>query len=178
MRILKTTFAAATLGAILLVPTAAAAAPAGGKIQLYVTGINSARQPILFAGAIGDYGTAISETKAGKVDTNGNYVHIILKKGTFLVNATKLNGSKNGKALITDTATCSFVYRIIGPVTISAGTGAYAGISGTATVTIVFGGVGPYYTSGAKKGQCNQSQNANPSGQYQSITGAGTVKFG
>ncbi len=179
MRILKAALAAATLGTILLVPAAAAATtPAAGKIEIYVTGINSARQPILIAGSIGDYGTATSETKAGKVDENGNYVHVALKKGTFLVDATKLNNNNNGRPLVVDKATCSYAFRVSAPITISDGTGAYKGISGTANMTVIFGGVGPYYTSGAKKGRCNQSKNATPSDQYLSITGTGTVKFG
>lgn len=177
MRTFKTTLGAAILGAALLASTGnAATTPVGGKIQIYVTGIPSARQPILIAGAIGDYGTATSETKAGKVDANGNYVHIALKNGTFLVDATKLNASK-GKLLLQNKATCSFVFRLAGPITISDGTGSYKGISGSARMTITFGGVGPFYATGAKKGQCNQSKNANPSGQYTSITGTGAVKF-
>jgi hypothetical protein len=175
--IVTAALAAAALGAVLLIPTALAATPAGGSIQIYVTGVNSATQPILIAGAIGDYGTATSETKAGKVDENGNYVHVVLKKGTFLVDATKLNTNSNAKPTLVNKTTCSFVFKVTGPITISEGTGIYKGISGTAHMTIIFGGVGPYYTSGAKKGQCNQSSNATPSGQYQSISGTGTVKF-
>ena len=101
----------------------------------------------------------------------------MLKKGTFLVDATKLNTNSNAKPTLVNKTTCSFVFKVTGPITISNGTGTYKGISGTAHMTIIFGGVGPYYTSGAKKGQCNQSSNATPSGQYQSITGTGTVKF-
>ena len=177
MRTLKGALAAASLGAVLLATAGSAAGATGGKIYIYVTGVKSAHQPILIAGAIGDYGIATSETKAGKVDQNGSYVHIALKKGTFFVDATKLNGSQNGKAIVQNKTSCSFVFVVKGPIKISDGTGAYKGISGTANMTITFGGVGPYYTSGAKKGQCNTSQNAIPSGMYQSITGTGIVKF-
>jgi hypothetical protein len=142
-----------------------------------VLGVNSAHQPILVAGAIGDHGIATSETKSGKVDQNGNYVHIALEKGTFFVDATKLNGNQNGKVVVQNKTSCSFAFKVTGPITISNGTGAYEGISGTATMTVIFAGVGPYYMSGAKKGQCNTSQNATPNGVYQSITGTGTVKF-
>ena len=173
MRTLKGALVAATLGVLLLVTASSAAAATGGKIYIYVLGVNSAHQPILIAGAIGDHGIATSETKSGKVDQNGSYVHIALTKGTFLVDATKLNGSQNGKAVVQNKTSCSFVFKVTGPIKISDGTGAYKGISGTANMTITFGGVGPYYTSGAKKGQCNTSQNATPSGVYQSITGSG-----
>ena len=86
-----------------------------------MTGIKSAHQPILIAGAIGDYGIATSETKAGKVDQNGNYVHITLKKGTFLVDATKLNGNQNGKLVVQNKTSCSFAFKVTGPITISTG---------------------------------------------------------
>jgi hypothetical protein len=177
MRTIKGAIAVAALGAVLLVGASSAASATGGKIYIYVTGVNSAHQPILIAGAIGDHGVATSETKSGKVDQNGSYVHIALKKGTFFVDATKLNGSQNGKAVLQNKTTCSFAYRVTGPITISDGTGAYKGISGSANMTVIYAGVGPFYTSGAKKGQCNTGQNAIPSGVYQSITGVGTVKF-
>jgi hypothetical protein len=35
----------------------------------------------------------------------------------------------------------------------------------------------PTFTSGAKKGQCNESKSAQPIAQYSAITGSGTVKF-
>jgi hypothetical protein len=178
MRTIKGAIAAATLGALLLVIAGPAASATGGKIYIYVSGINNAHQPILIAGAIGDHGIATSETKSGKVDQNGNYVHIALKKGTFFVDATKLNGNQNGTVVVRNKTSCSFAFKVTGPITISNGTGAYKGISGTANMTVIFAGVGPYYTSGAKKGQCNTSQNATPSGVYQSITGTGTVKYG
>ena len=92
-----------------------------------MTGVNSAHQPILIAGAIGDHGIATSETKSGKVDQNGSYVHIALKKGTFFVDATKLNGSPNGKAVVQNKTSCSFAFKVTGPITISDGTGAYQG---------------------------------------------------
>ena len=79
--------------------------------------------------------------------------------------------------MVRNKTSCSFAFKVTGPITISNGTGAYKGISGTANMTVIFAGVGPYYTSGPKKGQCNTSQNANPSGVYQSITGTGTVKY-
>lgn len=35
----------------------------------------------------------------------------------------------------------------------------------------------PTFTSGAKKGQCNESNSAQPLAQYSSITGMGMVRF-
>ena len=91
---------------------------------------------------------------------------------------TKLNGNQNGTVVVQNKTSCSFAFKVTGPITISKGTGAYKGISGTANMTVIFAGVGPYYTSGGKKGQCNTSHNATPSGVYQSITGIGIVKYG
>jgi hypothetical protein len=74
--------------------------------------------------------------------------------------------------------TCSFVYGGTAPMSMIGGTGLYKGLSGTGTITETFAGVGPSYTSGAKKGQCNMSNNANPVAEWGSVTASGTVKFG
>ena len=59
------------------------------------------------------------------------------------------------------------------------GTGLYKGISGTLMVTETFAAYGPFYKTGAHKGQCNTSNNnATPLAQYGSVQGVGTVKFG
>ena len=53
----------------------------------------------------------------------------------------------------------------------------YAGITGTIQITEKFAGIGARYTSGAKKGQCNMSNSAQPLAFYGSITGTGKVSF-
>lgn len=63
------------------------------------------------------------------------------------------------------------------PVAILDGTGMYKGIKGTLMLTETFAGYGPFYTTGAHKGQCNTSPNATPTAQWGSVTGVGTVKF-
>ena len=160
-------------------PAFGATPPAGGAIQIYVTppAGNSATSPIVITGAIGDAGKAVSMDQNGKVDASGNFVKITLKKGTFLVDATELNAATKNLQPATNTTTCSVSGTGSGPITISKGTGLYQGISGTATMAVTFAAVGPLYTSGAKKGQCNMSNNAKPVGQYSSITGTGTVSF-
>jgi hypothetical protein len=45
-------------------------------------------------------------------------------------------------------------------------------------ITETFAGYGPFYESGAHKGQCNTSENAMPTAFWGSVTGVGTVKFG
>lgn len=77
------------------------------------------------------------------------------------------------------TVTCSGSIVASGPAPIVSGTKAYAGITGSVTLTATFAFVGPFYASGSKKGQCNTSNNApTPPGIYGVITGIGTVSFG
>jgi hypothetical protein len=165
------------LGA-LLVGTAASSPPPGGKIQIYVTPNNGAVYKIVIVGAIGDYGTATSINKAGKVESNGNYVRIKLSKGGFEVNSVALDkNTSNAPPQLDSPTTCSYVFGGSGPVTLFNGSGLYAGISGTLQITQVYAGIGPRLSTGAKKGQCNQSNNAQPIAFWGSITGKGTVKF-
>ena len=63
------------------------------------------------------------------------------------------------------------------PVTLLDGTGLYSGITGTLHVTITEAFILPVYASGKNKGQCNESQNAQPVAAYGSIIGSGTVSF-
>jgi len=156
----------------------ATAPPAAGPIELYATAGDSPVGTIVVAGAIGDYGKTLSMDKNGKPDSNGNFVKITLKKGTFIVDSTVLNHkTATAKPSIVDKATCSFAFTGSGPVTLSHGTGLYTGISGTVTITLNFLGDGPFYTSGAKKGQCNMSNNAILRAQRGWIMGHGAVKF-
>ena len=56
------------------------------------------------------------------------------------------------------------------------GTRLYKGISGTANLSLTFGGVGMRYKSGPKKGQCKQGH-ASPRASFGYVTGQGTVSF-
>ena len=175
--------AALVLGGVLtgVASGARSTAPAGGVIDVYVTPPatgNGAVFKIVVIGAIGDYGTATSIDKDGKVDSNGNYVKIRLKKGTFEVNSTVLNKKTNSAPpTVQNGTTCSVGFGGSGPVTLFNGSGLYAGISGTLRITQTFAAIGPPYKSGSKKGECNTSNNAEPLAFYGSITGRGTVRF-
>jgi hypothetical protein len=150
----------------------------GGTLSVWATPGSGAVATIVITGAIGDYGTATTIDQNGKVDANGNYVKVALKKGGFEINSTALNKKVNAAPPESDNATtCSFVFGGTSPVTVFDGTGAYAGISGTVQVTETFAGIGPRITSGKNKGQCNMSNSAQPIAFYGSITGAGTVSF-
>ena len=116
--------------------------------------------------------------KNGEVGANGNFVKIALQKGGFEVDSTALNAKLNKAQPNIDKATCSFSFSGSGRVRLLNGTGLYTGLSGSANVTLCFGGVGPRLTIGAKRGQCNPSQNANPLSQYGAVIGTGVVNFG
>ncbi len=147
-------------------------------MRIYVTPNAGAVYKIVVAGAIGDYGTATSIDKDGKVNANGDYVRIKLKHGGFEVNSVALNKkTNNAPPTLVNAATCSFVFGGSGPVTLYNGSGEYAGISGTLQITETFAGIGPVYKTGAKKGKCNMSNNAQPIAFWGSITGIGKVKF-
>jgi hypothetical protein len=138
---------------------------------------NSATMPAVLTGAIGDYGKATSHDKSGKADPNGNYVTFALQKGSFQVNAVALNQKLQSAQPTMNPTTCSGYFSGSGATTVYGGTGAYKGVSGTVTVTVTFASIDPRYKTGAKKGQCNESQNAQPVAGYGSITGVGTVSF-
>ncbi len=170
---------AAALGAT-AVPATAATMTTTGTVQVWVTptSVNGATSKIVITGVIGDYGTATTINKAGTPNPNGNYVKIALQKGGFEVNSVALNKKTNtAPPLMENMATCSVVFGATGPTTLFNGTGAYTGITGTIIITEKFAGVGPWYTSGAKKGQCNTTSNMPPVGFYGSITGTGKVSF-
>ena len=168
------------VGAMLLAAVAANAAPAGGKIEVLAVLGSGASGTIVITGAIGDYGTTLSMNKNGKPNPNGNYVEIRLQKGSFEVNQTALNAATaKERPTIQNKSTCSFAFIGTGPPgTLFNGTGLYKGISGEAKVTFIFGGIGPRYTSGKHKGQCNRSNSAKPIAQKGWASGPGTVKFG
>lgn len=150
----------------------------GGKVRIFVdASTNGSVQKIVITGAIGDYGTATSIDKSGKVDPNGNYVKIALKKGTFVVNSRALNANLNKAPGVFSKATCSFSFGGSGRVTLFNGTGLYQGISGSAEMILSFGGIGPRLTTGKHKGQCNPSHSAKPLSQYGVLIGTGIVKF-
>jgi hypothetical protein len=167
----------ALLGSVVALSSAAAAAsPAGGKVNVFGSAKNSSAT-LLFTGAIGDAGRAVQINANGTPNPNGNYLRFTLKHGTFEGNATGLNTAINKAKFSFNSATCSGFGGGSGPVTLFDGTGSYAGISGTLHVTVTFAEVAPRYTSGKHKGQCNQNQNATPVAQYTAVAGSGTVSF-
>ena len=174
MRVGKLTMAVGATACLLGAGPAALAAstPKGGKIRVFVTNTSPTKAKILVTGAIGDYGTTISQDANGKVDPNGAFQKVTLKHGGFIVDATALNKKLNSVQPTVNRSNCSFVLNGTGPTTVERGTGAYKGITGHVAVTITFGGIAPKTAKG-----CNFSNNAPTFGQYQSITGVGSVSF-
>jgi hypothetical protein len=155
---------------------AATDATAGGPVALLATVGNGPSGKIVVAGAIGDWGTALTIDKNGKPDENGNYVKVTLRKGTFEIDSTALNKkTANPHPQVASNTTCSVSASGSAPVTLFNGTGLYKGITGTANVTLTFTGVGQRYQSGPKKGQC--SRTANAVAMLGSVIGRGTVQF-
>jgi hypothetical protein len=156
---------------LIAVGASGAGAPKGGPIRIFVVpGNGQGNGKIVIVGAIGDYGkTTGSKNGIGEA---------VLSKGTFKVDlrviTKKLNSSK---PILENKTTCSVVFGGTAPITLFDGTGAYKGISGTVMLTETFAGYGPFYKTGAHKGQCNTSNNATPIAQWGSVTGVGTVKF-
>jgi hypothetical protein len=179
MRILKAGLGLVIAAAMIFTPSLANAAPSGGQIRVWVTpGPNdSPTSDILVTGAIGDYGKATSHDKNGKIDASGNYVTIKLQKGTFEVNSVALDAKANNAQPTDNPTTCSAYLTVAAPVTLSQGTGAYKGISGTIIITETFAFLGPRVMTGARKGQCNNGNNVQPLSQYGQLTGVGAVSF-
>jgi hypothetical protein len=135
-RLTKMTVAGALLagGAVLAVNGAAAAAPAqtSGAVQFLST--QSGHQPTydVVTGAITDYGKDVS--------IGQNAQKLILKKGTFQIDTTKLN--KNIKFTPSRAGCSSIASGSASGVPVSHGTGAYAGITGSLTIRVNFTQIG------------------------------------
>lgn len=183
---MRTRFLAAVGAAVVaggLVPgslAAAAPTPTGGAVKVWVKPsptTTSVKHPgtVLFTGAIGDYGTSVSSNAAGKPTKNGAYKLLKLKQGTILVNGTTLNTALKSaftKATLNST-NCSLSASASAPVPVVKGTGAYAGVSGSVTITASFGAV----TRRNKSGSCTLASATKPLATATTIVGSGTVSF-
>jgi hypothetical protein len=178
MRLVKPTAALAVVMSVLAVgfTSAAGAASSGGAVKVYgVPGMGTS-SPILFTGAIGDYGRAVRQNPNGSASKNGNFVKFNLKQGTFVGDGTALFKKLNNARPAFNTATCSGAISASAAVPLGSGTGTYAGIRGSLNVRVAFAFVGPRFKSGKHKGKCNPM--ANPVAQMGTVGGGGTVSFG
>jgi hypothetical protein len=167
---------AATGATVAAVASASPAKTSSHVVHVWVTPGKGAVDKILLTGAIGDFGTATSTTKSGKVDTNGHYVKVKLRKGGFVVNAVAFNRRLGAKTPKVDKASCTAWLTGGGNVTLSDGTGAYAGISGTLKIETSYAFLGPLHKTGPQKGKCNLADSAVPLDVFMgSIVGSGSV---
>jgi hypothetical protein len=166
-RVLKVAIACFVLMGGLTLASAAASAQSsssGGSIQVWLTpSLTGNGGKILITGAIADYGVTKGK-KSGQA---------VLKKGTIKVNLKQFNAATNAVNPTINPSNCSTSFTASAPVPIVSGTGAYAGITGSFTLTAQYAFILPK----TKSGSCNTSNNANPISQYGSVSGSGTVSL-
>ena len=127
---------------------------------------------VLVTGSIADYGTTAKVNAAGKLSSSGQYSRLRMKKGTITLNIAQANAALNAEKPAINPANCS-TSTTAGPfaVPIVGGTGAYAGITGSLTLTAVTALILPK----AKSGTCNPT--GIPLDFFVSFTGPGTVSL-
>jgi hypothetical protein len=162
---------------------ASASTVSNGTVHIISYGDGAgAGNAVILTGAIGDSGSGISVDANGTTDpANGTEQQLTLVHGSFRVSTKALDKSINKafNSFQPNTSTCSGNVTATGvaPVVSGSGTGAYSGISGSFTVTFTYAAIGPKNASGKHKGQCTQSNNAQPLGSAQLVTGSGTVSY-
>ena len=109
MKGVRVALGAATMAGLVVssVALAAAGTPAGGKIKIFVASPEKLKSRVVVVGAIGDYGTAVSQDKNGKPDLDGVFEKFTLKHGGFTVDATVLNQALGTVKPKVNPATCS-----------------------------------------------------------------------
>ena len=186
----KRVLACAVLGAAVGLVTvcgatlaAAAGTPKGGAIKVWVTpspGTTTVKHPgkVMFTGAIGDYGISVNATATGKPQKKkSSYKLLKLKHGTILVNVGAVNSAVQAAFTQVGTATnptnCSVSVSTSAAVPILKGSGAYVGVTGSATFSISFAAIGPK----TKSGSCTMKTTSPALATYSSFIGTGTVSY-
>jgi hypothetical protein len=131
---------------------AAAAKPAGGHIAIYFTP-QPHKSLILVAGAIGDHGTGVPVNAKGQRDSAGQFERVTLQHGSFIIDNHKLDDASMAKEPVRNPQTCSLVLDVHAPAALSGGSGRYAGISGTVTLSSNFAAIFPQKSGST--GTCN-----------------------
>ncbi len=90
-----------------------------------------------------------------------------------MIDSSALGPAMQSAPATNNATTCSGSIIGTAPIKIYRGTGAYAGISGTGTITLTIAFISPKL----KSGKCNQSDNAKSLSMYSSVTGTGNVTF-
>ena len=144
-----------------------ASAQTTGLMQLFEVDTVNPQGTIIVTGAINDYGTD-SPAPGGNI----NLSEIVLKGGSFEADTTKISPTTSP---IIDPRTCIGQFNGGGPVTLSDGTGTYAGISGSINVSSKSTVVLPKMADGT----CNTTAPATAwVAEVSYVTGSGTVSYG
>jgi hypothetical protein len=162
-----------------LAPASAGAAPKSGPEKVWVTPSGATgttvKRPgkVMFTGSFADYGRSVNTNANGKPTKNGGYVLLTMKKGSIMVNISKLNAAfKTAQPQTFNMTSCSADVHISAPVTVVKGTKAYVGIGGTFNMTASVAFIGPI-----KNGKCTTKTTTPALATYSAIMGSGTVTF-
>lgn len=145
--------------------SAAAIAVRSGSITYSESSTSNGSGTVVIGGAFADYGT----DRAGVLD-RGTVNVVTLKLGSFEVD---IAGLEKALRVATDATTCVYVESATAPARLFAGTGDYAGISGTLEVTVRGTGLMPRLSGGA----CARFDSAEPLVAISTATGTGRVRF-
>lgn len=143
---------AAALGALTVLGCSAAAAsarsagkPAPSPVATHLTAYTTDDGPteqVILAGAVADYGRAVSVNPDGSVNPeHTSLLELRLQHGTFRLNIAAIDKafvSAMGHGFPTDPATCSGTVTVTQrvPIVENSGTGAYANAAGDFTLTL------------------------------------------
>jgi hypothetical protein len=156
----------ASLMFLLVAPTAGtASASSGGLVHVYEDVGTGGSGSIVITGAVTDYGF----DQVG-VEGKDDYHAISLSKGALVADLTKYDSTIKPSI---NSKTCSFSYTASGPITLSDGTRAYRGVSGTLNISGVFSGILPRQ----KNGSCNTNDLGSPLALVGYVHGSGTISF-
>lgn len=137
-----------------------------GVVHIYEVGGISNTDTDVFTGLFTDHGV----DHTGALD-HGNVNKIVLAHGTFEANIAAL--LSRVKAVSSTSGGCSVVLRSTAPVPLSHGTGAYRGIHGSVTVTLVNAMI-----FAKKHGSCPANpETATPIAEVVSAIGSGHVSL-
>ncbi|HEY1732936.1 MAG TPA: hypothetical protein VGG23_00715 [Acidimicrobiales bacterium] len=102
-------------------------------------------------------------TTSGVIDLgNGNATTHTLKTGAGNFVVTQSGKAQQSQTENPKTCHIAFVEDLVVKLDPTKSTGRFAGATGTGAAQITFAGTNPRYTSGPHKGQCNFSENAEP----------------
>lgn len=152
---------------------AASSGGVGGSFRVFDVSNHAGQDGrVLLTGSIGDHGRSESVTKSGKVSKSGGYTKLQLSRGTITLKKTALDKAigQSFHGVVVNRATCSLSAAASGRLSIVSGTGHYAGVKGSAHITVAIGYILP-----RKHGKCDGR--AVPTATEQIAYGRGTASF-